>query len=477
MELKDIGSPRAGWYEILKFTSSNPVLRLTGPVIASVLLIILVGCGIWVGRPREPQKVRLIEVIGLVEAASGVSTGDWQFVLNGQYIKGGQRIRTGTIGSVVLLFYDGSRTSLGPDTDLVLTTVSGDGSRELIVELDQRTGETLHSVVPVQGKDRTFKVHTSAGVASVHGTTFRVSVQQEGASRFSVNQGKVLVTSNNQEIILSAGQVAIVVPDVPLENPAYRFTLKGVLTEIDGDTWTVNGVPFQVTSETNLKDDPKANSSVLVDGHILEDGTWIADMVKVKKDQKPKSSFMGIVDSMGTSWMISGISVLVDKDTEIDGNIGVGDPVEVKFIVLEEGPWLALEIESLVEIEDPTPTLTNTPTVTLTITPTATLTPTITLTPTPTLTDTITTDCVGADPHPKGQRLAITYGVSYEEIMGWFCQHFGFGEIDRAYRLSLDTGIPVENIFEMRKSGQGWGVIKKSHQSPKKPKKMKKPKP
>jgi hypothetical protein len=57
--------------------------------------------------------------------------------------------------------------------------------------------------------------------------------------------------------------------------------------------------------------------------------------------------------------------------------------------------------------------------------------------------------------------LAERYGVSYEEIMGWFCQRFGFGEIDLAYGLSRQTGVPVADIFDMRKSGLGWGEIKK----------------
>jgi hypothetical protein len=472
-----------------KSITSNPVLRLIGVLITAAMLIFLVGCGFWMGRSPETQKVMLMEVVGLVEVASGDSVEDWQPVFSGQYIEEGQWIRTGVDGSVVLLFYEGSRTSFGPDTDLVLTTIGGDGKRELIVDLDQRTGETSHSVVPLQGKDSSFQVHTSVGAASVHGTTFRVSIQQEGASRFSVNEGQVLVTSNNQEMMLSAGQVTTVLTDEPLEDPAYQFTLKGILTEIDGEIWTVNGVSFQVTSETNFKGDPQVNSFVLVDGYYIGEGTWIADMVKVKKDQKSKSSFTGVVDSIGTSWVISGVSVLVDQATEIDDGIEVGDPVEVKFIVLEAGKWLALEIESLVDIEEPTPTptvtstgtstSTPTPTSTNTSTATSTSTPTATLTPTPTgtLTATLTTDCVGVNPHPEGQRLADTYGVPYEEIMGWFCQHFGFGEIDRAYSLSLETGIPVEDIFEMRISGQGWGVIKKSIQSSKKSEKVKKPKP
>lgn len=117
--------------------------------------------------------------------------------------------------------------------------------------------------------------------------------------------------------------------------------------------------------------------------------------------------------------------------------------------------------------ETPTPTPevseTPTPTGTITETPTETPTPTMTVTPVPTGTPTIEF-CVGAVPHPKGMSLAQKYGVSYEEIMGWFCKHFGFGEIDLAYGLSRQYGVPVEDIFAMRTAGMGWGEIKQYFQ-------------
>ena len=73
---------------------------------------------------------------------------------------------------------------------------------------------------------------------------------------------------------------------------------------------------------------------------------------------------------------------------------------------------------------------------------------------------TLVTDCTGVNPHPKAVALANEYGVTPEEIMGWFCQRFGFGEIDLAYGLSKQTGISVDEIFGMRSSGLGWGQIK-----------------
>ena len=105
--------------------------------------------------------------------------------------------------------------------------------------------------------------------------------------------------------------------------------------------------------------------------------------------------------------------------------------------------------------DDPEPTATATVTPTVTITPTATITPTVTLTPEP-----VVTDCTGND-QPHAQTLADKYEVDYDEIMGWFCDGNGFGEIELAYDLSLVNGQTAAEIFALREAGTGWGQIKK----------------
>jgi len=70
-------------------------------------------------------------------------------------------------------------------------------------------------------------------------------------------------------------------------------------------------------------------------------------------------------------------------------------------------------------------------------------------------------DCTGANPHPKAQDLAEEYNVPYEEIMGWFCGGFGFGEIKLGYSLSAQTEVAVTEIFAQRTGGLGWGEIMK----------------
>ena len=66
--------------------------------------------------------------------------------------------------------------------------------------------------------------------------------------------------------------------------------------------------------------------------------------------------------------------------------------------------------------------------------------------------------------HPVGDKLAAEFGVEYEDIMYWFCDcGYGFGEIAQAYQISEKAGVSVEEVFDQRGSGMGWGQIKQSY--------------
>ncbi len=66
--------------------------------------------------------------------------------------------------------------------------------------------------------------------------------------------------------------------------------------------------------------------------------------------------------------------------------------------------------------------------------------------------------------HPVGGRLAATYGITYTDVMSWFCQdHRGFGEImlalSAAKFLPADSGVDPATLLAQRESGLGWGQI------------------
>jgi hypothetical protein len=117
----------------------------------------------------------------------------------------------------------------------------------------------------------------------------------------------------------------------------------------------------------------------------------------------------------------------------------------------------------------PIPDLTPTPIWTATLTPiwsptwspTPVFTPTWSPTPVVSGTPAPTQAACNHPDQPVAHRLADAFGVGYDEIMGWFCQGFGFGEIARAYLLADATGVPAATYFAQRQSGLGWGEIVK----------------
>lgn len=592
-----------------RLSAFAPAMAVAGLVLL-VVVVSLAGLSAWLAGPSGAQVVRVMDVDGQVEVASSHLGGDWQQVANGDQLRSGQRIRSWDAAHATLVFFDGSRTTLAPNSDLTFSKVDGDWGNVLRVALTQNRGKISNSVVPLRGKASSFIVLTPSGAASVHGTTFSVAVDAKGKSRFAVDTGRVLVSNTSSEVFLTAGQAMAGWVDQSFDQPAYQFALVGDLTANQGSTWIVAGVPFTVDDATVISGDIQIGDRVLVEGRVLEDSSWIADSIELAADGEQTSTFTGILQKMeGDTWQIGGWNVMVDDDTQLGEGLQVGSAVKVTFRLSADGRWLAVQIKAL-ETEEPEPsatptatpdpnampslsftpdellstgcdldfsltgtlvntadepddiaanveltyqivtgveyvdtvdlspatwetiaageqvnfaiharlnqswsslppgsevklrvfvlhesnrpdhhptrltvtlvnscadTATSTPTPTVTeavsstVTATPTFTSTATFTPTPVITGTVTATpvppagtpsvCTGAQPHPTGLRLAQRYGVPYEEIMGWFCRGFGFGEIELAYSLSRESGLPVTTIFEMRMSGLGWGQI------------------
>jgi hypothetical protein len=579
-----------------------------------VVILILIGVSVWF-TGRNQDTARIENITGQVQLSTNKDGTVWKNLTVGDRISRGQRLRTLGASAATLVFYEGTHTFVSANADLTFAQLNGSGGRSIQVEIHQNAGETWNKVTPLQGAKSFFLVSTPYGVASVHGTSFTVRVDPNGKAQFAVNTGEVRVKNETHQITLLSGQVASANQDGEISDATYQFNIKGSLLSMndDGSTWSVSGTTFQVTAATAINIDPQLGIIITVAGHIQKDGQWVADAIQPAGSSEQTASFTGNLDSKGSStWIIGGKEVSVNAQTNLSETLAVGTPVKVTFNTLDDGSWLALKVESLVDLPDepdlePTPTAdanarpsyefipeeletaqcqagsaydltaalkndadeakdyaanvqlgylidrggeyvsaveldpnvferidagqsrpfaihvsmnpawatapadsqvklriyiasaTNRPdhlegrltitikagcepeatpsiTETLETTPTSSetmqLTPTGSGTPDQTETPEVTStpkatqeagQCTGANPHPTGMKLAQRYGVSYAEIMHWFCDtHYGFGEIDLAYSLSRQYGKSVEDIFAMRASGMGWGNIKKA---------------
>lgn len=347
---------------------------LIAPSLAGAALLFMVGLvwlmamGAWLLGPRSARMATLMDVSGHIEVAAAGQEADWRAVTNGEQVRAGQRIRTQAASSATLLFFDGSRTMIGPNADLTLSKVSGGWGKVLIVSLTQEAGKTSSSVVPLRGARSTFSVNTPSGAVSVRGTTFSVAVDPHGRARFAVDSGKVLVSRGGAEVTLLAGQAVASGPDETLESPAYQFAVQGELSAgglpvpVEGSTWIVAGVPFGVTTETVITGDPQLGDILLVEGRILEENLWVADSIEPVEAEENTATFTGILEGMEDPvWQVGGQAILVDEQTEKGEGLEMDRAVRVTIIVLEDGSWLAARIELLEETPvEPTPTPTHT---------------------------------------------------------------------------------------------------------------------
>ena len=421
---------------------------LTGAVALLVVMFITFGTlGVWLAGPASADVALTADIEGVVEVASAPDSADWTVLSSGESVRGGQYLRTSPGSSAVLLYSDGSRTHIGPETQILLRKIDGTWDGDIRVRIEQTLGETVHNVISLSSQDAYYTVITPAGEANVRGTSFKVNVETNGVSRVVVENGKVLVKSAADEILVPAGQATLLQQNSAQEVGNY-FSLIAILETIQGKQWSINGQTFQISNQTLIQGSPEIGQVMQIEGRILANGRWIADAI-TPLDEAFTSSFTGIVDEIASgAWIVNGKSVIVNETTQLMNPIDVGDSVEVHYFALEDGDWLALQIlgfvdETLAQTEESKnsePISTNVPTMAVEEN------------------ENRVVSCQQDQTQTDADRLSQQFGVSYEEIMVWYCSGYGFGEIELAYSLSTMSGQPVYVIFNLNNS-MTWNEI------------------
>ena len=71
------------------------------------------------------------------------------------------------------------------------------------------------------------------------------------------------------------------------------------------------------------------------------------------------------------------------------------------------------------------------------------------------------TQSVVVKQNKTARALAQRFGVTYEEIMGWYQRGYSFSEIKFAYYIRSGSGnqASIQDLFNLRAQGLGWGQI------------------
>jgi hypothetical protein len=303
-----------------------------------------------VSSPLSSQSAKLQDIRGVVEIQTDDDTST--LVSESQVIKAGQRVRTGALSSASLTFFDGSTAYLGPNTEVSVDHLGRDptdGSR--IVELTQWVGETDHDVTPAYGDNGRYEVHTPSGTGEAMGTSFQVLVTSALFTRFSVDTGVVMVTNLNITVVVLPGQLTTIPVDQPPSEPVFRITGEGEVVQT-GTTWTIAGQDFETHDGTVVIGNPQVGDWVSVDGHLLPDGTRVADrIVLLHRSPEDRFTITGqVVAIEDTAWTVAGQIIAVNEETDIDEGIVIEDLVRVEGVIQQEGTLLAERIR-LIEQE------------------------------------------------------------------------------------------------------------------------------
>jgi hypothetical protein len=316
---------------------------------------VLVPPTVSVPEVPDPQSAVLYDLRGVVEVQAG--DGTWTAADAGHAVVAGQRVRTGGLSGARLAFYDGSQASLGPHTELSVDELdarSPDGPR--VVVLTQWIGETEHDVVPADGVDAhtRYEVRTPSAVGEAQGTSFRVLVTPELLTRFSVDfsvdEGSVAATGLNVTVVVVAGQSTTIRPGEAPDEPVFRITGQGRVTQI-GIIWIIAGQSLTTHDGTVIVGNPQVGDWVLVEGHLLSDGTRVADLiVLLRRSPADRFTVTGRVEAIeDTEWTVAGQTVVVDDATDVDDDVEIGDLVRVDGVILEDGVLLAQHINRIEE--------------------------------------------------------------------------------------------------------------------------------
>ena len=178
----------------------TPQLQRVGAVAVTALL--LIGA-VWAwGAMPVAQAATLSVVSGQVEVLQPGSS-EWQPATPGLKLEAGSALRVGAGAAAVVQYPDGSRTTLGENTQVRIIAIDGrrDG-RTSSVRLSQQAGHTQHEVASARSSIR---VETAGAVAEASEASYDVWAEGKETEVVAC-KGQVAVSAGHSKANLAAGE-------------------------------------------------------------------------------------------------------------------------------------------------------------------------------------------------------------------------------------------------------------------------------
>lgn len=224
---RDLRGPRA-WVDQLAAAFSHP-WPVFGLVTVGLLLAVALGGALLVrlypttagehvatlqvaaGEVQIQRSITLVGDIALTRDLE-VSAG------NAAALRVWDQIQSDPVTEADIAFVDGSRSSLGPDTQLRITRLQArTASEPLAIAMNLSRGSVRSDVAELRPDVDEFRLSTPNLVAQVKGTIFRVDVSNQG-TRVATDEGVVQVRWDGNYAEVPAGEELVVLEQLLAES-------------------------------------------------------------------------------------------------------------------------------------------------------------------------------------------------------------------------------------------------------------------
>ncbi len=131
---------------------------------------------------------------------------EWTTPNVGDPVSQGSRVTTGKASSAEITFADRNSIFLKPNTSLGITKSEKRGPSYSVGNFYLATGRAITRLKKATGSDSRINIDTPSAIASVRGTEFRVSVDDEASMRTEVLTGTVNVKAGESTVRLGEGE-------------------------------------------------------------------------------------------------------------------------------------------------------------------------------------------------------------------------------------------------------------------------------
>ena len=217
-------------------------------VLTLALLIPLVSCG--GGGEAIPCKISSLS--GDVQVMKS-SSSTWVNAAKGMELAVGDSIKTGSNGSALLVFGEGSTMEIKANSEISVNELNIPATGSTMVRLYETVGNTINRVGKLVDSASKYEVETPAAVAVVRGTIFDLLVLQSGDTTVKSEDGSVDFTAAGVTVTVNKGfQSSAVVGGTPSTPSAVvAATPTPIQTTTATKTPTVTKTPTATPTSTS----------------------------------------------------------------------------------------------------------------------------------------------------------------------------------------------------------------------------------